>query len=278
MSIQLIAFDLDGTALTEHKYLSQGNRQALEEAARKGAALVPASGRMKDFLPPEITSIPGVRYAITANGAGVYDLETGEAVHRALIPSEKALEVQALLDQYDLFVEYYKDGRAATRRGDPERAVSHYGFPEYKLHFLTKDYRLTDNLSQMLRETRLCPEKINLPYLPTPQLHREVWQRLEALGGLALTSSIPDNIEINAENADKGRALEALAGRLSIPRENILALGDNGNDLTMLQYAGVSVCMGDGSPEAKAAAKYLCAPHTEDGLAQAVRRFVLEGE
>ena len=46
----------------------------------------------------------------------------------------------------------------------------------------------------------------------------------------------------------------------------------------MLQYAGVSVCMGDGSPEAKAAAKYLCAPHTEDGLAQAVRRFVLEGE
>lgn len=277
MDIRLIAFDLDGTALTEHKYLSQENRCALEEAARRGVVLVPASGRMKDFLPLEITSLYGVRYAITANGAGVYDLETGEAVHQALIPNEKAQQVQALLNEYDLFVEYYKDGGAITRRGDRERAISHFGFPAYKLHFLTKDYGLADNLSHMLQGTGLCPEKINLPYLSTPALRQEVWQRLESLGGLALTSSIPDNIEINAQGADKGSALQALAQRLQLPRETVMALGDNGNDVTMLQYAGVSVCMGDGSEEAKAAAKYRTAPHTEDGLAQAVRRFVLEG-
>lgn len=275
MTIALVAFDLDGTALTEHKYLSPGNRQALEEAARRGIVLVPASGRMKDFLPGEITSLPGVRYVITANGAGVYDLKESENIWQCLIPNEKAREIQRVLDQYDLFEEYYSGGRAITRKGDPERAVSHYGFPQEKLHFLTKDYKFVDSLGDMLAQTDLCPEKINLPYLATPQLRQEVWQRVEALGGLRLTSSIPDNIEINVQGADKGNALRELAQRLGIPREQVMALGDNGNDLTMLEYAGVSVAMGDGSPEAKKAAKYVTVSHREDGLAKAVEQFAL---
>ena len=85
----------------------------------------------------------------------------------------------------------------------------------------------------------------------------------------------PDNIEVNAQGADKGSALRALAERLGIPREKVMALGDNGNDVTMLQYAGVSVAMGDGSPEAKAAARFLTAPHDQNGLAQAVRQYAL---
>ena len=276
MDIQLIAFDLDGTTLTQHKTISQENRRALEDAARQGILLVPASGRMKDFLPEEITSLPGVRYVISANGAGVYDLQTGQVVWQRLITNGKAREVQALLDQYDLLVEYYSGGRAITRTGDPERALSHFGFPEYKLHFLTKDYRYWEDLGEMLVSTGLEPEKINLPYLATPALRQEVWQRVESLGGLVLTSSLPDNIEVNALGADKGHALEALAQRLGIPREKVMALGDNGNDVTMLEYAGVSVCMGDGSDSAKAAAKYLTAPHTEDGLAKAIRKFALK--
>lgn len=275
MTIALVAFDLDGTALTEHKYLSSGNRQALEEAARRGIALVPASGRMKDFLPQDITSLPGVRYVITANGAGVYDLKESKNIWQCLIPNEKAREIQAVLDQYDLFEEYYSGGRAITRKGDPERAVSHFGFPQEKLHFLTKDYMLVDSLADTLVQTDLCPEKINLPYLATPQLRQEVWRRIEELGGLHLTSSIPDNIEINVQGADKGHALSELAKRLGIPREQVMALGDNGNDVTMLEYAGVSVAMGDGSPEAKKAAKYVTVPHREDGLAKAVERFAL---
>lgn len=273
MAIALVAFDLDGTTLTEHKYLSQGNRQALEEAAKRGMVLVPASGRMKDFLPPEITGLPGVRYAITANGAGVYDLVEGKTVWQCLIPNEKAQAVQRVLNEYDLFVEYYDGGRSITRKGDPERAISHFGFPREKLHFLTKDYEFVDDLSEMLVQTGLQPEKINLPYLSTPQLRKEVWERIEALGGLHLTSSIPDNIEVNVQGADKGNALKALSQRLGIPEENVMALGDNGNDVTMLQYAGVSVAMGDGSQEAKDAAKYVTLPHTEDGLARALEQF-----
>ena len=85
--IKLLAFDLDGTTITEHKYLSPGNREALLAAEEEGVILVPATGRMKSFLPEEITALPGVRYAITSNGAAVYDLLEDRAVHESLIPS-----------------------------------------------------------------------------------------------------------------------------------------------------------------------------------------------
>ncbi len=274
MDIKLIAFDLDGTAITQHRYLSPGNRAALAAAGERGVHLVPASGRMRDFLPEEVLRLPGVRYAVTANGAGVYDLGTGQAVYRKTIPPEKARQVQAVLDGYDVYIEYYEDGSAITQAGYPEKARTYFGLPPSKWHFVDgKRYRFTPSLRQLVEEG-ISPEKINLPFL-TAQARGDIWKRLEALGGLQLTSSIPDNLEINAQGADKGSAVLALAGQLGIRVENVMALGDNGNDVAMLRAAGLSVAVADGSPEALAAAGYRTAPHDQDGVAAAIRRFVL---
>lgn len=272
--IRLLAFDLDGTTITQHKHLSPRNKEALLSAAERGVILVPATGRMRDFLPAEIVSLPGVRYAVTSNGAAVYDLKTGKTVYCSLIPNEKAKEVQRLLDGCDVYLEYYREGRAITKSGYPERAFSHFGMPETKRHFVEdKDYTLVEDFGGMLEETGLCPEKINLPCL-TPETRAWLWEKLDALGGLRITSSIPDNLEINAASADKGSAVLALAEMLGVAREEILAVGDNGNDVPMLLAAGCSAAVGDGSPEALAAAKYTVAAHDQDGLAEAVERFL----
>lgn len=274
MPVKLLAFDLDGTTIIKNKALPEENRLALLAAAERGVVLVPATGRMKSFLPKEITDLP-VRYVITSNGGAVYDLSTGEPVAENLISNEKAMQVQAVLNAYDVYIEYYTGGRAITRRGMPEQARTHFHLPESKWGFVDgKSYTLTDSLSQMLLNTGLCPEKINLPFLE-PDQHREIWARLEALGGLRLTSSIPDNMEINDKTAHKGAALLALADRLGLAQEELMAVGDNGNDVTMLEAAGCSVAVGDGSPAAKAAAKYTTAPHDQNGLAQAIHRFIL---
>lgn len=275
MKIKLLAFDLDGTTLVKHSLLPEANRRALLAAAEKGVLLVPATGRMLGFLPENIRELP-VRYAITSNGGAVYDLATGEPLVENLIPNEKARAVQAILENYDIYIEYYTHGEAITRRDMPKLARTHFGLPESKWGFVDgKNYTLTDSLGGMLRESGLCPEKINLPFLEAGQ-RREIWEKLEALGGLRLTSSIPDNMEVNAEAAHKGGALLALAEKLGFGREEIMALGDNGNDVTMLRAAGCSVAMGDSSPEALGAARYTTAPHDQEGLAMAVRRFVLE--
>ncbi len=274
--IKLLAFDLDGTTITEHKYLSLGNKKALLKAARRGVLLVPATGRMKEFLPQEIKALPGVRYAVTSNGAAVYDLLEDRAVYESLIPNEKARQVQEMLEEYDIYIEYYQNGGAITKTGYPQRMKTHFKLPESKWHFITgKEYSFTDDFRGMLKETGLCPEKINLPYLPGG-LREELWKRLRDLGGLRLTSSIPDNIEINGENAHKGAAVLALASRLGISREEIFAIGDNGNDVTLLETAGCSAAVGDAAPEALSAAKHITAAHDRDGLAEAIEKYILK--
>lgn len=278
MEIKLLAFDLDGTTITQHRYLSRENREALIRAGERGVVLVPATGRMKDFLPQEISSLPDVRYAITCNGANIYDLREGRAVYHRLIPNEKARAVQKILDEYDIYIEYYREGRAITKTGYPELAKTHFAFPPDKWHFVdAKEYDLADDLGEMLRQTGMCPEKINLPYL-SEKVRAELWERLSALGGLRLTSSIPDNIEINDQAVDKGAAALTLAETLGIAREHVMAIGDNGNDVSMLKAAGCSVAVADGSPEALAAAQYRTGPHDQNGLAQAIERFILRRE
>ena len=274
--IKLLAFDLDGTTIIEHRRLSPENRRALLEAAERGVELVPCTGRMLSFLPTEVTGLPGVKYAITSNGAAVYDLQSGEAVLRSLIPNEKALRVQEILDEYDVYIEYYYNGSAITRRDFPEQAQSFFAGPEVKMFFVNgKDYTFIDDFTAHLRETGLCPEKINLPFL-RPPLRQEIWQRLEKLDGLRLTSSLPDNLEINGTGAHKGAAVLALAERLRIGREEIMAIGDNGNDVTMLEAAGCSCAVADGSPEALAAAKHITSAHDKDGVAQAIDTYLLQ--
>lgn len=272
--IRLFAFDLDGTTITEHKYLSEENRSALVEAGRSGVILVPTTGRMRAFLPEEIVSLPGVRYVITCNGAAAYDLGEGKPLFRHLISNEAAREVQRILEDYDIYVEYYREGKAVTMVGYPELAFTHFGLPESKRHFVdSKEYALTESFDALL-ETGLCPEKINLPYA-SEAVRAQLWQRLSNVKGIRLTSSIPDNIEINSDQADKGRALLELAGLLGIDREEIAAIGDNINDVPMLNAVGCSAAVGDGSPEALAAARHIVASHDRNGVAEALKRFVL---
>lgn len=274
MSVKILAFDLDGTALAMHKNLSDRNRAALSKAAEQGVILVPATGRIRSFLPQDIVSLPNLTYAITANGGTALDLLSGQILYSANIPNTRALEVQSILDSYEIYIEYYVNGTAVTLLGTPEKALNDVEFPASKHHFLTKEYQFIDNFSEFLVRKNACPEKINLPYLPE-KVRSELHERLRKIPDLKITSSISDNLEINSTAATKGQALEALCQFLGISREDCMALGDNGNDVDMLSFAGVSVAMGNASEEAKKASRFITGNCDSDGLAEAIEKFVL---
>ena len=194
--VRLVAFDLDGTTLHGHAQLSARNRQAMERASAAGVLLVPATGRVKNFIPPCLTELPFIRYAITSNGGAVWDLREDRLLCSDLIPTETAMQVQRIFDDYPLYVEYYVNGSGVTRRGDPERAGTLYGLPEKLFYFLTKRYVFADSLSGYLRETGAEPEKINMMFIPE-KVREAVLLRLRALDGIEITYSNVDNIEIN---------------------------------------------------------------------------------
>lgn len=274
MSVKILAFDLDGTSIVLHKSLPDQNRRALINAAAYGTIIVPATGRLRTFLPKELLSIPQLEYVISSNGAAVDNIKTGECIYRALIPNSKAIEVQSILSDYDIYIEYYSDGEAITLSGNPERARTDLEFPSSKHHFLTKHYSYIDDFESFVRESGVTPEKINLPYLPV-KLRNEISEKLKKLSGIKLTSSIPDNIEINASDATKGNALKALCSHLCLSSEECMAIGDNGNDIDMLKFAAYSVAVANASQEAASAAKFTTDTCENFGLAKAIERFIL---
>ena len=276
MDIKILAFDLDGTTVVGHKDMPEENKIALTEAEAKGVYLVPCTGRIKSFLPADVSALPNIRYVISSNGASVDDIVTGENIYKALIPVALTKKVQEIINCYDLYQELYVDGAAYTLRINPDKARANPDFfPVSKHHFLTKKYTFIEDFDEFIEEAQVTPEKINLPYIPD-KLRKEIWNRLSEFPELILTSSIPDNIEINCTAANKGAALRALAEHLGYSAENCFAIGDNGNDAAMLEYAGISVAMGNSSPEAFAAAKYTTDTCNNCGLAKAIRKYILE--
>ena len=104
------------------------------------------------------------------------------------------------------------------------------------------------------------------------------WQEFEQTGLFELSGGIPENIEVNAKGVDKGRALLALAGRLGFSRGQTMACGDASNDIAMLRAAGLGVAMGNATPVAVAAADVQTDTNNNDGVAKAIRRWVLGEE
>ena len=94
-SIRMIGLDLDGTVFNNAKEITEHTRQVLAEAIRRGVVVLPATGRPRTGLPEAFLSIPGVRYALTANGGRIVDLETGEPIYQCLIPWELTQEIIA---------------------------------------------------------------------------------------------------------------------------------------------------------------------------------------
>ena len=132
-NIKLIAFDLDGTTLHGFAELSERNRRAMEKANDADILVVPATGRVRNFIPPCLTELPFIRYAITSNGGAVWDILENKVLCTDLIPTETALEVQKIFDDYELYVEYYVHGRGVTKRGNPDKARTVFGFPGRKI-------------------------------------------------------------------------------------------------------------------------------------------------
>lgn len=272
--IRLIALDLDGTLLNTRKELSQKNMEALQAAAAAGIEIVPTTGRFFTGMPELIRNLPFLHYAITINGAHVYDVVNDTVLARAEIPMPQAVEVMEYLENFDLIYDCYVDSWGWITRSYQEKA--HEFVPdEHYLRMLKVLRTPVEELKSHLRENGKDVQKIII-FTRTDELQEELLQLLpKRFPGLLTTSSARHNIEINAPLGNKGDALRALASRLGIPMECTMAIGDGLNDEAMLRAAGLSVAMGNAHPDILALAHEVTDDCDHDGVAQAIETFAL---
>ena len=271
--IKLIAFDLDGTVLDSLKRLSGRNRAALKACAEKGIVLVPATGRAAAGISPAIRDIPGVRYGITTNGGTITDLKTGEILDRQTISCEKALRLMKVISRYHAMYDPYINGRGITQPEFYDHMVE-FGLTPVIQEMVRATRDVVLNIQDYVKQTGAEVEKINI-YLADLKDREPLQRELEQEEGLSITSSLYNNLEVNDAKATKGQALKRLADYLNIPMEAVMAFGDGGNDLSMIQAAGTGVAMANGLETVKAAEDYITLDNDQDGVADAIEKLIL---
>lgn len=271
--MKLLAFDLDGTILDDKKHISQRNLEAIEAAQKAGVTVVPASGRVYDFMPEELKQLSFIRYFITSNGANIYDREERHSIFQAGIAVEKAKALIRYLESLDIFTELYIDGLPWAKTGSTDKIIELTKIYDKDLYFIKKKYNYTDSFEEILSKPDICLEKINLPFL-TAEEKQQATEFGNTDGSFALTSSFPGNLEFNDKHTNKGVAVSKLAKLLGIAHADVMCIGDNGNDVEMLKFAGISVAMSNATPEAKAAAKFITGDCNDSGFAEAVLKFL----
>ena len=278
--IRIISLDLDGTLLDSQKRLSEENRAALEEAAAKGVHIVPTTGRFFGMMPQAVRDLPFVRYAITINGAQVFDRETGNAIVREEIPLDMALEILEFLDGYDIIYDCYRSNWGWMTESLQNKAEE-YATDAHYVKMVREFRNPVADLKQYLKSTAEegDVQKIMLFARNTPGSDAVTKAIVDALAesfpSIKATSSTWNNLELNIATAHKGNSLRRFAEYLGFTLDNCMALGDGTNDLTMIEAAGLGVAMSNAHPLVLAAADYVTVSNDENGVAKAIRDFVL---
>ena len=281
--IRLVALDLDGTLLDSQSQISPRTRQAIADAVGRGVIVLPCTGRPLSSLPPLVAQLPGIRYAITTNGAAVWDMgtdplgavysryadaarrQTHEPVllERHCLPPETAREVFALYREYhgplSILFQNRHIQRHSTEARQPDDGRTH----------VVRD--LDEWMSRHAHEV----EKFCM-FFDSIEIAQAALVRFRAFPGIEAVQGAPDNVEVTAAGVDKGTALLALADRLGIPREATLAIGDSDNDRAMLARAGVAAVMANALPEIRALGDIVSTRDNDhDGVAELFERLGL---
>ncbi len=270
--IRLIALDLDGTLLDSKKALSPRNLAALKAAAAQGIEIVPTTGRFFSGMPELVRKLPFLRYAITINGAQIYDVARDEVLAREEIPLAQALAVMEYLEPMDLIYDCYVDNWGYITRSFQEKAAEFVPDPHF-LRMLRVLRTPVEELKAYLRQRGQDVQKV-IVFARSPGLQQRLLRELpRVFPNLLTTSSVPQNLEINGPRADKGYALTTLARHLGIPIEATMAIGDGLNDAAMLRAAGLGVAMENAHPDILALADARTGHCDRDGVAQALETF-----
>ena len=260
--ILLAALDLDGTLLNSNGEVSPCTQKVLSEASDRGVVVIPATGRPLASLPPVVAKQPWVHYALTSNGAAVWDLggdPLGCVYSRLNIFSGgRALRDTA---QQRFFDERF--ARLAAVKGTEAIQPNDGRFTILRdqSEWMSRHAHEVEKFCMFFHSVKEAQQ-----YLP----------RFTAIEGVEVVQGAPDNIEVTAAGVNKGESLLALADHLGIPREATLAVGDSENDRAMLEKAGVAAVMANGMEQIRKLADIVSENDNDhDGVAEIFARLGL---
>lgn len=273
--IKLIALDMDGTLLDDNKELSEKNKEAIEKALDAGILVIPATGRTTNGLHRFFLENPRIHLAVCSNGALVYNMDTGEVLHTASLSKQKIKELENLFVGKEVLFDVFRNGEVFTDAHSPGK-LAEYNIDPMIIEYLMASRTPVPDLKEWIDELPEDDynEKITV-FFKDNDSKMAGWEMLSKQDGINISSSLGPNIEVNASGATKGQALAWLAEHLDIPLSQVMACGDNGNDLDMIETVGLGVAMGNAIDEVKEIADVVTETNNDHGVAKAIEKHAL---
>lgn len=289
---KIIAIDLDGTLLNSMGDVSEENKKAIKNAKNKNKEIVLASGRVSDSVLSFAKDIGADKYFICGNGSMIYDIQKEKIIYENFIDKNKILKLIKMCDENSIYYSIYSEEAVITKSINYHVAVYNYENTKKiderktRINIVEDVYKYVENSEneKYLKMTICDNSKIifssilkkfkNIPNIDILEISHMSKKRIKSG-----TEEVELNYfytEITNHNVDKWYAIEKLMNIEGIERDEIMTIGDNMNDLLMIQKAGMGVAMGNSNPIVKDNANFITDDNNKSGVAVAINKILNE--
>lgn len=266
---KLIALDMDGTLLNDDKKVSEKTKEALRKAKELGVYVVLASGRPIDGLLKfleELDLLGEDDYVLSYNGCLVQKTKSREAVCEVTIKGSDLKYLKELADEAGLNIHAFSKEKGLIT--PKENKYTSYEAKQNFINFYIDDFKgIKDNDEiikvMMIDEPEILDEGIR-------KLPKEIYEKY------TVAKSTPFFLEFLNKESSKGVGIKLLAEHLGIKKEEVIAVGDEMNDFSMIEYAGLGVAMGNACDKIKEIANYVTDTNNDDGVAKVIEEFIVK--
>lgn len=289
---KFVAIDLDGTLLNSYGEVTQNTKQALLKAKSQGVEIVLSSGRPISSTESLAKELGVDNYLISGNGAAVYDIKNQKLIMDRFLNKEQVLNIAKLCEDNSFFYNVYTEDEVIANSLNYNVLFYHKENLK-KIEEKRTHINVVQNILKYIEESgkdkflkiTVCDE--------SQFIFNSIMKRLKLIDGIdvleteymsrkKIKSGTEDiNIqyfytEVTNQNVNKWSAIEFLIDKLNINREEVVAIGDNMNDIEMIQNAGLGIVMGNSNPKMKEIADEIVSDNNSEGVLEAFNKFILK--
>ncbi|MFR1710273.1 MAG: Cof-type HAD-IIB family hydrolase [Clostridium sp.] len=273
MKYKLICVDMDGTLLNSKKRISERNLKAINQAHDKGVRFVVATGRI--FVSANYYGdIIGVKTPIIAsNGSYIREKDMDKAIYEEYLNKSECTIILNLLKQYNIMPQFYSTDTIYTEEIKHSALIyskANETLPknrQVEIKIIKQWENLFDKSLDLIKVMVVDDNKENVKAAKDDFLK---------LNKFEVVSSMNGSFEIMKKGTSKGEAVKKICEYYGIDKNEVICIGDNENDLSMIKFAGLGVAMGNAEEFVKKQADYITLSNEEDGVAHVIEKFVLK--
>lgn len=270
---KLICIDMDGTLLNSSGIISDRNMEAIKSAHEKGVNVTICTGRVFTSA-AYYGHLIGVKVPIIAlNGAYIKEKDKDKVVYKSILGKDNCRKILHVLNKYDIYPHFNAPDIVFTQKiiySSSGYTKMNESLPDnWKINIqVSEDW---DSVFEKYGDeiVKCIAVDDNLEKIKKAKEELSKYEEVEVV------SSWYNNFEVMSKGVSKGRAVEVLAGFYNISKDEVMCIGDNENDISMIKYAGLGVAMGNAEEKVKKYADFVTASNDEDGVAVAIEKFIL---